>query len=181
MEAEATPSLKFLCTKFLQLGSKPHLLWLSCGSSPTAVRAATVQARILSGRYKDGYLRSKYTEIDGSCQLRGCGIFPGDVAHLLSGKCVALRPHLSQTSRNCLSFLRESPYLHSIVMEKLNGSTEDWVGLLIDPSTVPSVIRFVQCQGQGQLAMWPLFRLSRAMIWSMHKNRYKMLGLEQFL
>ena len=58
VEVESRPSLCFLRPHFLPLNGQPHMLWLSCESSRTAVRAATVVARLLLGRYRHDLFRS---------------------------------------------------------------------------------------------------------------------------
>ena len=79
-------------------GLGPHPLWWTCGSSPSAVRAATVQAKMLSGRYRTCWLRRHFgVGESGSCRLPGCGMVQGDTAHLLSWECPALLPFLTQT------------------------------------------------------------------------------------
>ena len=97
--AQARPltSLRYLRLAFLPLGQGVHPLWKTCGSSPSAVRAATVQAKMLSGRYRSCWLRRNWTGESGECRLPGCGMVPGDVAHLLSAECPALKPSLATT------------------------------------------------------------------------------------
>ena len=51
---------------------------------------------------------------------------------------------------------------------------------LLDPSTNPQVISLVQQHGQGPV-LGPLFKVSRAWIWSAHRSRMRLLGLEKFL
>ena len=93
--ASNLPSLLFLCPSFLSLGRGTHPLWVTCGSSPTAVRAATVQARMLSGRYRTDWLRRHWTGESGACRLPACTFNQGDLPHLLTGACPALAPSLS--------------------------------------------------------------------------------------
>ena len=50
----------------------------------------------------------------------------------------------------------------------------------LDPSTNPKVIALVQRYGKGPV-LGPLFRVSRAWIWSAHRARMRLLGLERFL
>ena len=76
------PSLKFLRPAFLSLGGLPHLIWESCGSSPSAIRSATIQARLLSGRYRTDLLTSKYSGECGSCSIPGCLKWPADETHI---------------------------------------------------------------------------------------------------
>ena len=91
-------SLRFLKAEYLPLGYGPPPLWLSCNGSISAIAAAKIQAKILSGRYRDDYLMSNFSKNPvGCCTLGSCGFFPGDVVHYLSGACKALSIQLSTT------------------------------------------------------------------------------------
>ena len=50
----------------------------------------------------------------------------------------------------------------------------------LDPSTDPSVIQLVQLNGPEPV-LTPLFQAARAWVWSAHRARMRMLGLEYFL
>ena len=50
-EAALLPSLEFFNPSFMSLSS-PHPLWSTAGSSPSKVAMATIQAQMLSGRYR---------------------------------------------------------------------------------------------------------------------------------
>ena len=116
-------SLIFLRAEFLPLTSGPHPLWESCGSSRSAIKAAKIQAIILSGRYRDFKLLSKFNEGDSeTCKLPGCSAPVGDCTHLLSGECLALKDALSLTLNYSLflltvscSFLQYCTYLAHII------------------------------------------------------------------
>ena len=177
LEVHSLPSLSYLKPEFIPLSGKAHPLWTSCESSSSAVRAATVQGRLVSGRYRHDKLRSHFGDGDGSCRL--CGVFPGDTRHILSGACIVLKPHLETTLLNCLSFLAAFPALYGAVTLALNSDENEWVSFILDPSTNVNVIPLAQ--DGGEKAIWPLFRLSRAYIWSMHKTRLTLLGLEKYL
>ena len=101
-EVSHRSSLCFLRPAFLPLNGKPHPLWSSCQSSPTAVRAATIQARILTGRYHTDLLRSKWDGNDRTCRLPGCGTPEADSVHLLSGQCEALKSYLDASLQHNL-------------------------------------------------------------------------------
>ena len=173
------PSLCFLRPHFLPLDGRPHPIWSSCGSSASAVKAATVQARLLTGRYQHDLLRSKWDGGDGSCRIQGCGAPDSDTIHLLSGQCAPLRPFLSNTLKYNLKFLEDYPDILQTVLSALSGSPFDWVTYLLDPSCDPILIQISQMKGPNYI--WPVFKLSRSLIWTMHKNRLKLLGLERFL
>ena len=85
-EADSLTSLRYMRLPFLPLGRGAHPLWWTCFSSSSAVRCATVMAKMLSGRYMSCWLRRHWTQESGGCRLPGCGHVPGDIAHLLSGE-----------------------------------------------------------------------------------------------
>ena len=57
---------------------------------------------------------------------------------------------------------------------------ETTAAFFLDPSTNPKVIALVQRYGKGPV-LGPLFQVSRAWIWSAHRARMRLLGLERFL
>ena len=159
---------------YLPLGCGPHPLWLSCYGSESAIAAAKIQAKILSGRYRDDYLVSKFKNTDGSCT--NCGAYPGDVTHYLSGSCPVLSRQLNSTLNYSLDILSEFPLLKETTLAALTRSPEDWTSYLLDPYSSDLVIPIRQ--EYGSQAVWPLFKLSRAMIWCMHRERTKILNCQ---
>ena len=169
------PSLKFIKADFLPLGLGPHQLWLSCEGSDSAIQAALIQSKILTGRYRDDVLLSKFdNRKSGRCSLPNCNNFPGDVVHYLSGSCPALAPVQNLTLERCLENLSSTPMLIPLVVSALQSSSEDWSKFILDPSTNCHVIPIQQ--DFGPQAIWPLFRFSRAMIWCMHQHRMKLMS-----
>ena len=178
-EASALPSLQFLRPSFIPLGCGSHPLWSTCGASSTAVRAATVQARMLSGRYRTDWLRRHWTGESGACRLPSCTSPRGDLIHLLSGACTALTPTLSSTLQYWNRSLSTVPHLLPPVQTALLASPEAFITFLLDPSTDPAVLGLVQVYGVGILDIF--FRLSRSWIWAAHRRRLVLLGLHMFL
>ena len=177
-QADSLPSLKYLRTSFLSLGTGPQPPWWTCVSSPSAARAATVQAEMLSGRYRSCWLWRHWTAESGACRLPGCGLSPGDVSHLLSGQCPALQDILATTLRQLEDMLSPHPYLFPPVLAALRD--EACTTFHLYPSTIPEV--FVLCQQLSQKqVLVPLFRACRAWIWAVHRSRMKFLGLERYL
>jgi hypothetical protein len=177
-EAESLTSLRYMRLSFLPLGRGAHPLWWTCYSSSSAVRSATVMAKMLSGRYRSCWLRRHWTQESGACRLPGCGQVPGDVAHLLSGECLALQPYLATTLHHLYDML--APHLLRPVLTALHGDREAATTFFLDPSTDPSVIQLVQLYGQEPV-LTPLFQAARAWVWSAHRARMRMLGLEYYL
>ena len=180
-QAAFLPSLRYLRLPFLPLGAGPHPVWWTCGSSASAVRAATVQAKMLSGRYGSCWLRRHWTGESGACRLPRCGHLPGGVAHLLSAECPALQPYLATTLPHLLAMLSPNKDLLSLFVGAVTvNDKESATSFLLDPSTTPLVIILVQQCGQVPVRA-PLFQVSRAWIWCAHRARMRLLGLERFL
>ena len=110
--------------------------------------------------------------------MPGCGQVPGDVAHLLSGECPALQPYLAITLHNISDMLAPHPPHH--VLSVVHGDREAVTAFFLDPSTDAIVIRLVQLYGKVAV-LTPLFQAARAWVWSAHRTRMRMLGLEHFL
>ena len=166
---------------FLPLGRGPHLLWWTCGSSSSANRAATVQAMMLSGRYRSDWQRRHWGPGEsGACRLPSCSSPQGDLEHLLTAACPALAPALARTLQHCTtSFLSTNPVLLSTVQAALTREPTDFVSFVLDPSTDRAVLPLTQKHGSSVLTH--LFRFSRAWIWAAHRDRLRLLGLHQFL
>ena len=169
-DIEQKRSLRFLRGNFLPLGKGPHPLWLSCGDSESAIEAAIINAKILSGRYRDDYLISKWnSNTSGCCMSKNCSFFPGDVTHYLSGNCSALSSQLNLTLTCSLNILSHFPYLVEPVISARRKSAEEWAAFLLNPITNPQLIKI--SQEFDPTAIWPVFRLTRAYIWTMHRER----------
>jgi hypothetical protein len=95
-EAEPSdlPSLRYFHPEFYSL-SKPHPLWSTAGSSPYQVAKATIQAKMLSGRYRTERLMRFWSKNkEGLCLLPSCSELhlQEDLEHIL----VHCRPKLLQ-------------------------------------------------------------------------------------
>ena len=63
-EASVLSSLSFFNPSFMSL-QRSHPIWLTAGHSPFKVAMATIQAKMLSGRYCCGYLTRHWSSSDG--------------------------------------------------------------------------------------------------------------------
>ena len=72
------------------------------------------------------------------------------------------------------------PHLLYPVMSALQGDRETVTRFFLDPSTYPIVIQLVQMHGTMPVLV-PLFQVCRSWVWSAHRSRMKLLGLEQYL
>ena len=94
----------------------------------------------------------------GACRLPGCGQVPGDVAHLQSGECPALQPHLVVTFDHMCAMLPPHPILQHHVLTVLHGDRGPVTTFLLDPSTDPTVIQLIQLYGKAAV-LTPLFQV----------------------
>ena len=135
---------------------------------------------MLSGRYRSDWLRRHWGPGEsGACRLPSCSSQQGDLEHLLTAACPALGPALAGTLQRCSNFLSSHPSLLSTVQAALARQPADFVSFILDPSTDRAVLPLTQLHGSSILA--PLFRFSRAWIWTVHRDRLRLLGLHRYL
>ena len=146
---------------------------LSCNLSISSIKAAALHASIIGGKYHGDELLSKWSDsLNGECTY--CDFNPGSQIHWVSFWCLAFKTVLLDTFQHSLQYLESFPYLLEPVNLALEKSPEEWGGFLADPSTNEVVIRI--SQHYGRESIWPLFRLSRAMFWSMDRQRKRLLS-----
>ena len=130
LRAECTPlsSLEFFNPYYMSLKT-PHPIWSTAGSSPVRVTMATIQAQMLSGRYRTQHLCSYWSlHTSEFCQLApSCTNTPEDIQHILR-KCEALLP----TREKLLSFATNY------------SSTYEPVKIIVDKFCHPSHSQFYQ-------------------------------------
>ena len=107
----------------------------------------------------------------GNCSL--CGFFPGTVSHYLSGNCTPLSNQLQSTLNHSIDKIAVNPILLHPVLAALSLDVEDFVSFILDPGSHHLVVNIKQ--EFGQEFIWPLFKLSRAYIWCMHRERMKLI------
>ena len=155
---------------------KPHPIWTSAGSSPYEVRKATVQARMLSGRYRTCWLRRHWSgDQSGACKIPGCSGEPGTLRHLATGECLGLATALVRAVGLWSSFLKDNPILFPLVQEVSLGDPDEFLAFLVDPTTRPPVITLTQTY--GTIITEQLCYMTRTWLFYMHKERLKLLKL----
>ena len=153
---------------------QPHPIWTTAGSSPYEVRKATVQARMLSGRYRTCWFRRHWSgDPTGHCKVPGCTNEPGTLQHLATGECPGLANSLVRAVALWKSFLVENPILFPVVKHYSLG--DSFLSFLLDPTTNPLVISLTQTH--GTLITEKLCYMTRTWLFYMHKERLKQLGL----
>ena len=111
-------SLVLFRAEFMSL-SHPHPIWTTAGSSSYEVRKATVQARMLSGRYRTCWLRRHWSgDPTGVCKVPGCsGDVPGTLVHIVTGECPGLASAYIRAVAIWSSFLKEAPLLFPLIRD----------------------------------------------------------------
>ena len=174
-EASALPSLNFFHPEFMSL-RRPHPIWWTAGSSPAKVRKATIQAHMLSGRYRTEALTRHWTlsNSHGACLLSPeCSNTLGDITHLLQ-----YCPALEDTRKYLLAYTRfyvmNLPLpIAEIMSVNCSPLNKDFFQFLLDCSSLPSVIALVQEYGSTYLTH--LYEVSRTWVFAIHRNRLRRL------
>lgn len=179
LQAAPLESLMFFKPSHMSL-TKPHPVWATAGSSPAKIAMATVQAQMISGRYRTEALCSNWKlHSTGVCLLSpACSGTTEDLEHILS-HCCALTPTreklLDFTTRYCLQV---SAPISQIIKEYTNLSNKDFRQFLIDCSTLPAIISAVRLHGLD--VHHHLFHVTRTWVYTLHKERLKILGRWKF-
>ena len=156
--------------------SHPHPIWTSAGSSPYEVKKATVQARMLSGRYRTCWLRRHWSgDSSGTCRVPGCSNELGTLQHLATGECSGLANAFVRSLALWKSFLRDNPILFPVIKHYSLGDPIDFLKFLVDPTTQPLVISLTQTHGTNITEK--LCYMTRTWLFYMHKERLKLLEL----
>ena len=173
--AASLPSLSLFRASHMSLSS-PSPIWTSCGNSPYEMKKATVQARMGSGRYRTCWLRRHWAEEEsGDCRVPGCtGNVPGTLLHLATGQCPGLSAATAAATEHWVTFLQVHPHLLPPVKVLTGGSPEEFLSLLLDPSTQAPVISLAQEQGSHVVDQ--ICYLTRTWLFTLHRERLKKLG-----
>ena len=136
-------------------------------------------ARLLSGRFSVEALSGHWVpwNRDGMCSLPGCWLsedaHKGSIESFLLS-CPSLSSSRAVLSQFKASFLIANPDLLPLVTEcLLSNPVQFW----LDCSTMPQVIEAVQHGSQALL--YPLFKLTRNYCHTLHKERVRLLEIQQ--
>ena len=174
-EAASKPSLLHFRATHMSLSSTSPI-WTSCYNLPYETKKATVQARMLSGRYRTCWLRRHWAEEDtGMCRVPGCtGDLPGTLLHMATGQCPGLAAITAVAAAHWTSFLKVHPLLLPLIQVTINNSPEVFLSFLLDPSTQAPVIALAQEYGHDVVDQ--LCFMSRTWLYALHRERLKKLG-----
>ena len=181
LRSDAAPldSLKYFKPEFMSL-MKPHPVWTTCGSNPFEVNKATIQARMLSGRYLTDQLSRHWTSNKaGTCTLPGCADDSiGSVEHILL-KCSALQLTRQKMLNLAQCVASSYPPVKDVIAKALSSQDhKETMQFLLDCSCLPQVVTLQQMYGCEPLQY--LFYVTRTWCYSIHRRRMDLLGLYQF-
>ena len=175
-EAAALSSLKHFKPHYMSL-TAIHPIWATAGPNPYQVAMSTVQAIMLSGRYRTEELCSKWSSSNpGTCKAPSCSTLqiPEDIQHILL-VCASLEPSRVRLRKFTNKILEQQPQVIQDLYEKFSLSTREvMVQFLVDCTVLPDVIHATQVHGTAILC--PLFRITRTWCYSLHRERLKILG-----
>ena len=174
-QASKLVSLRFLKTDYLGL-ENCHPIFRFCPYSSWEVRKATIQMRLLSGRYRLEAVRRFWdtTNPSGLCKLPMC--WNTQLSHKADVEAFLCSCPSLHTLRNDLvnsmftmistSFPNLLPVIQSCIAE---NQAQFW----IDLSTMPDIICEVHKYGKGVLSI--LFKYTRNYCYCLHEHRLKLL------
>ena len=174
LEAAPLTSLEFFRPAFMSLNST-HPIWTTSGSSPAKVAMATIQAQMLSGRYRTESLCSNWRkQTSGACLLSpACSLETEDLHHILRW-CTALTPTRDKLLNFTEKYCDNVPSIVSdLLHEFVTTSKSSFCHFIIDCSTIPAVI--TACQEHGPNILHHLFNVTRTWVYTLHKDRLKKL------
>ena len=175
-KASRLTSLMYFKPEHMSLSS-PHPLWTTARSSPYEVIKATVQAKMLSGRYRTEQLCRFWSQNkNGYCLAPSCaGANQLEGLHHILATC----PSLNLTRLSLLSFTENycqnlHPIIQAIAASYTNPNHALYVHFLLDCSTIPEIVS--ASQQLGDQALSHLFQVSRTWCYTLHRVRLKTLG-----
>ena len=168
-------SLKHFHPEFQSL-STPHPIWSTAGSSPYQVAKATIQAKMLSGRYRTERLMRFWSKNPGGvCLLPSCSALNvhEDLEHILvhCGSLADTRAGLVDFANTYCQEIAEITELVNLFCNPLHPQFSQF---LVDCSCLAQVITSAQLH--GDMVLHHIFRITRTWCYSLHRARLKLLG-----
>ena len=150
------------------------------GSSPSNIAMATIQARMISGRYRSESLCKHWSKNkDGFCQLSpSCANTVEDIPHILTS-CSGHSTIRGKLIKFTLNYTSTVPAIQNLILSLCIPSNPRLVQFLLDCSCLPEVVRATQMYGQEVLGH--LFTITRTWVYTLHKSRMKILGRWNFI
>ena len=131
-EAAVLDSLVFFKPAFYSLQAS-HPLWSTAGSSPAKISMATIQAQMVSGRFRTEELCSNWSKNKmGVCLLSpSCSLTPENLQHILSA-CPALQPTRDRIMKLTNEYCSKFPIIKPLILSLCVQSTPTFCQFLLD-------------------------------------------------
>ena len=174
-EASQLRSLNFFKPEYMNI-SNVHPMFYFAGHSPINIAKASIQAVMLSGRYRCGSLTRYWDKNnDGICKASGeCRVIE-DLQHIIT-HCIALRDTRSKLLVFTRQYCVKLPLmLQKVIEEFCHPSNPEFCSFLLDCSSFQKVICLTQILGKDVL--YHLFHISRTWLYALHRQRPKLLGI----
>ena len=153
----------------------PHPLWTTAGCSQYETFKATIQARMLSGRFRTQKLASHWSDNpEGLCLVPGCTGSVEELEHILFD-CKALEPARARLRSSWHQKAFATSFLYQLILTILATPKLEFCHFVLDPSSHPQTI--IAEQIHGRRVHTELFYLTRNWCYVMHKERLKAMGL----
>ena len=182
-EATLLPSLTCFKPNFYSLAFT-HRTFSTAGS-PYEVNRATIVARMLSGRYITDHRTRHWDRSNPAGHCRLCPHFNvgsapplGDLAHQLL-HCAGLAEARTRAVQLWALQIAKKPHLRPLIAAIAAAHPDEILAFILDPSSVPGVIR--AAQAQGKLVYKDCHHLSRVWCYGNHKMRMKYLKFFGYL
>ena len=175
-EAASLKSLtSYFHPKYMSL-TFPHPIWTTAGSSPAKVAMATIQALMLSVRYRcDSLVHHWSLAVTGFCTMSpNCQNLMEDLQHMLQF-CPSLdesRRKLYLHTESCSKAL--SVDARTILLTYCDPKNDHFTRFVVDCSTFPEVIAAVQRDGPDLLSVF--FDVTRVWTYVLHRDRLRLRG-----
>ena len=171
--------LTYFKPNFMSLSS-PHPACTTAGSSTSRVSMASIQVRMLSGRYRSESLCRHWSSNKGGfCLISpACAEVMEDVPHILAF-CPGLAPTRGKLVRFTSDYCSHFPPISDIVSTLCIPTNPNFIQFLLDCSVLPQVILATQVYGSDILTH--LFHVTRTWVYTLHKSRLKLLGRWNFI
>ena len=181
LRCEAAPvlskSLRYFRPQFLSLKS-PHRILQSAGSKPYEVAKAIIQLKFMSSQYNCGHRTRHWSpnNPEGLCTFPACF----SMGHIETPEHILLYcPAYSEKRETLLNISLKNLVSNGLAVQFLGSSeTTNSIQFLLDPTTIPEVIRASQIH--GDYVINDILYLGRTWCFSQHRERLKRLCLWNF-
>ena len=152
-----------------------HPVFTSAGSSPSKVAMATVQATMISGRYRTEVLCSHWTNRSGKCLLSEDCLDQLEDIPLILTQCCALNPSRERLMDYTVKYSSDMPpTLSTLLLNLCSKTNKNFCNFLLDCSTLPEIIS--PSQIHGSIVHEHFYNVTRTWIFVLHRDRLKKLG-----